>query len=249
MQMERDRSIIEQQRHDNLQNAQRMREQMKSWSIQEARNEQKWMDNGRDLALADRERRVRIREIVNAKAQRVAEQTALQKQEELELERNLHLVRDRILRDKRRGAAALRAATSDDVIETSRRYAQDKRRELAMSTRNATQTWREERTQSEKSHLARARANKAAAEASRKRAKELREKLEARRRTEATAARERRRRDVAEREKATMHASGGKLDAHDAVYRERYVPKAEAERMAKSPYLSSVASAEWRVEA
>lgn len=241
IQMVKDREQIDIVREENLEKAHRVRADKVVQKEIERAQKAEWMQRGKSLAIKDQLQRQKIKQVVGENSQRVAELTALAKQEEIDFERNLRIVRDSLLHVKRAETAAVRAATSDGVIDVSRRYAYAKRKELAVSTRVAQQTWREERSQSERSHLAKARANKAAAEASRKKAKELREKLEAERRAEAAAARERQRRDKAEKEKAIMFNSGGIRDVHDHLYRDRYVPEKEAHAMMSSRYLKSVA--------
>lgn len=240
--MARDKAKCEQARREKLQNGLRVKAEAQAFKEQAHGDRAEWVAKGRELALRDRQQKARVREVLGLKSQRVAELTAVAKQEELDYERNLRYVRDRLHAAKCAGAGAVRAATADEVIDGAKRFAFEQRKQAATSTRTAQQTWREERRAEERNHLAKARANKAAAEASRKRAKELRERLEISRRAEATTAREKQRRDKMEKERAIVYAAGGIRDTHDALYRERYVSEDEATAMTTSLYGRSTAS-------
>lgn len=73
-------------------------------------------------------------------------------------------------------------------------------------------------------HLKTARANRADAEASRAKAKELREKIMQQKQKEANAARELMKRNKLVREQALLDSGAGVKAVHDNLYRAKYVP-------------------------
>lgn len=239
VQMEKNIDQVEQIREQNIQKALRVRAESLARKQLELQQRQQYFARGRELAIAVRQQKERVRRVTGEKCARVAEITAAAKEEEAEFETSLRVVREQLQALKRSRAAGVRAATTDTVLDGAK-YIYERRREVANSTRSAQQTLREERRVEERSHLAKARANKAAAEASRKKAKELRAGLEAARRADATATRERHRRVKAEKEKAIVFASGGLRDRHDAVYRDRFVTETEADAMVASGFAETV---------
>ena len=92
-----------------------------------------------------------------------------------------------------------------------------------------------------KAHLAKARANKADAVASRQKAKELRDEIVTSRQVVANAARKQQQSNKEAKEKTIMFAAGGIKDTHDTIYKKKFVPKSAAEALQQSKYASSVA--------
>ena len=140
LQMARNVDKVEHARQQNLQKGLRVKAETQARRQLLQREKEEWIEKGRELAQKDRQQKARIKEVVGLKSHRVAERTAVFKQEELDFERQLRLVRDRLVLEKRAGAAGVRALTSDDVIDTAKKFAYEQRKEVANSTRNAQQT-------------------------------------------------------------------------------------------------------------
>ena len=214
---------------------------MAAQRVQEEEQQKEWIARGRALSLRDKMQRNKIRDVVGEKSKRIAEMTALVKQEEVDYARNLRDVRLRQRQQNRAQAQRVREETADAIIDGSKGYAFEQRSCLALSTRTAERVWREERDENTKSHLAKAKANKAAAEASRARAKQLRAQIEETRRREASRAREHQKAQKAQKDRQVVYSAGGIKDTHDTVYKRRYVPAGAAESMLSSRFCETVA--------
>lgn len=119
-------------------------------------------------------------QVHGAYSQRVAARAAEIKAEDIEYEHQLKDVRDQIMRENAEEVRRVREQTDTSVTDGSKQFALEQKRILASVTKAAEQAWKMEKKMHTESHLKLARANKAAAEASRKKAKELRAQVRAR---------------------------------------------------------------------
>ena len=240
-QMDRDISLKDQVKEHNRQRGIRVRDQVAAQKAQEEKQKQEWIAHGRNLAMKDQLQRQKIKQVVGENSKRVAEMTAIAKQEELDYERNLREVRDKLKEDNIREVRKVRQETADEVIDAAKEFAFEQRKALAFSTKAAEAAWRDERHAHTKAHLAKARANKADAIASREKAKELREEIKTSRQVVANAARKQQQSNKEAKEKTIMFAAGGVKDTHDTIYKKKFVPKAAAEALTNSKYATTVA--------
>ena len=220
---------------ENLNKGLSVKAEVQAQKEREQSEKKEWVSRGRELALNALQQKLRVREEAWQKSMRAAELNALAKQQELD---SLRQARENLLSAKRAEGAGVRAAAAENVVESARRLSYSQRLETAHSVRTTQQNLSQERQLGERSHLEKARANKAAAAESRRKAKEVRAQLELARRAEAARAREQQRRDKAERDDLDFHAHKG---LHDTVYKERYVLAREAKTMDGSAYARSVA--------
>jgi len=171
----------------------------------------------------------------------VAEMTAKAKQEELDYERELAGVRAKLLMDNKAEVEKVRAETADEVIDAAKEFAFEQRKSLAFTTKAAEAAWKDERNMHTKSHLEKAKANKADAIASRQKAKQLRDEIATTRREVANAARKQQQSNKEQKDKIIMFSTGGIKDTHDQIYRKKYVPQDAAAKLQGSKYAGSVA--------
>ena len=225
----------------NLQKGLRVKAEVMAQKAQEEKQKQEWIAHGKNLAMKDQLQRQKIKQVVGENSKRVAEMTAIAKQEELDYERNLREVRDKLKEDNIREVRKVRQETADEVIDAAKEFAFEQRKALAFSTKAAEAAWRDERHAHTKAHLAKARANKADAMASREKAKELREEIKTSRQVVANAARKQQQSNKEAKEKTIMFAAGGVKDTHDTIYKKKFVPKAAAEALTNSKYATTVA--------
>ena len=240
-QLRRDKQLHEMCREQNLQKGQQVKAEVLAQKAQEEKQKQEWMAHGRALAARDQMQKKKIRDVVGENSKRVAEMTAKAKQEELDYERELAGVRQKQLADNKAEVEKVRAETADEVIDAAKEFAFEQRKSLAFSTKAAEAAWKDERTAHTKAHLAKARQNKADAEASRAKAKQLREEIVTSRQQVAGAARKQQQSNMEQKQKITMFAAGGVKDTHDTVYKKKYVPAEAAKQMQTSKYAGSVA--------
>jgi len=240
-QLRRDTQLQEMTREQNLQKGLLVKAEVAAQKAQEDKQKQEWIAHGRSLAQRDMIQKKKIRDVVGENSKRVAEMTAKAKQEELDYERELAGVRQKLLQDNKAEVEKVRAETADEVIDAAKEFAFEQRKSLAFSTKAAEAAWKDERAQHVKAHLAKARANKADAEASRAKAKELREEIKSSRQQLATAARKQQQSNLEQKQKIDMFSSGGIKDTHDTVYRKKFVPAEAAKQMTSSKYAGSVA--------
>ena len=228
-------------KEENLQKGLRVKAEVMAQKAQEEKQKQEWIAHGKNLAMKDQLQRQKIKQVVGENSKRVAEMTAIAKQEELDYERNLREVRDKLKEDNIREVRKVRTETADEVIDAAKEFAFEQRKALAFSTKAAEAAWRDERQAHTKAHLAKARANKADAVASREKAKELREEIKTSRQVVANAARKQQQSNKEAKEKTIMFAAGGVKDTHDTIYKKKFVPKAAAEALQSSKYATTVA--------
>ena len=240
-QMARDKQQYELTREQNLQKGLRVKAEVMAQKAQEDKQKQEWIAHGKNLAMKDQLQRQKIKQVCGENSKRVAEMTAIAKQEELDYERNLREVRDKLKADNIAEVAKVRAETADEVIDAAKEFAFEQRKSLAFATKAAEQAWKDERNAHTKAHLAKARANKADAIASRQKAKELREEIITSRQVVANAARKQQQSNKEAKDKTIMFAAGGIKETHDTIYKKKFVPKAAAEALQSSKYATSVA--------
>ena len=240
-QMRRDKQVTEMVREENLAKGAQVKAEVLAQKAQEEKQKQEWIAHGRSLALRDQMQKKKIRDVVGENSKRVAEMTAKAKQEELDYERELAGVRQKLLQDNKAEVEKVRAETSDEVIDASKEFAFEQRKSLAFSTKAAEAAWKDERVAHTKAHIAKAKANKADAEASRAKAKQLREEIAATRREVANAARKQQQSNMEQKQKIIMFAAGGVKDTHDQIYKKKFVPADAASKLTQSKYATSVA--------
>jgi hypothetical protein len=240
-QLRRDKTMGEMTREQKLSKGLQVKAEVAAQNAQADKQKQEWVAHGRSLAMRDQMQKKKIRDVVGENSKRVAEMTAKAKQEELDYERELAGVRQKLLSDNKAEVEKVRAETADEVIDAAKEFAFEQRKSLAFSTKAAEAAWKDERNAHTKAHLAKARANKADAEASRAKAKQLREEISNTRREVASAARKQQISNKEQKDKIIMFAAGGVKDTHDQIYKKKYVPTEAAERMQRSKYAGTVA--------
>lgn len=239
-QLRRDKQLQEMTREENLQKGQLVKAEVLAQKAQEDKQKAEWIAHGRSLAMKDQLQKKKIRDVVGENSKRVAEMTAKAKQEELDYERELAGVRQKLLQDNKAEVEKVRAETADEVIDAAKEFAFEQRKSLAFSTKAAEAAWKDERAQHTKAHLAKAKANKAEAEASRAKAKALREEIVTSRQQIAGAARKQQQSNMEQKQKIIMFAAGGVKDTHDTVYKKKFVPADAAKQLQASKYATSV---------
>ena len=205
-----------------------VREEAGSSRIEAEKARQQWMQHGRALVLAQKEEQARMRDAVSP---RVSELHSRSAREKLEHAASLHRVREGLRESKNAEAERVRAETASTVAINSRIVFYQQRRALVASKSTDALTWKQERHREEQNHLARARANRAAIEESRRKFKEQRAKVEAERRAASLAAKTEHQKLKAETVRAV---SQFKDSAHDYVYRQRYASQEVADEVFNS---------------
>merc|ERR1719198_1839155 len=240
-QMQRDKQQYEATREENLEKGLRVKAEVQAQKAQEEKQKQEWIAHGKNLAMKDQLQRQKIKQVVGENSKRVAEMTAIAKQEELDYERNLREVRDKLKADNIAEVQKVRSETADEVIDAAKEFAFEQRKSLAFATKAAESAWKDERNAHTKAHLAKARANKADAVASREKAKELRDEIVTSRQVIANAARKQQQSNKEAKERVIMFAAGGIKDTHDTIYKKKFVPAHAAKNLQESKYAGSVA--------
>jgi len=240
-QLRRDKEKGEMTREQNLAKGQQVKADVMAQKAQEDKQKQEWIAHGRSLAMRDQMQKKKIRDVVGENSKRVAEMTAKAKQEELDYERELAGVRAKLLMDNKAEVEKVRAETADEVIDAAKEFAFEQRKSLAFTTKAAEAAWKDERNMHTKSHLEKAKANKADAIASRQKAKQLRDEIATTRREVANAARKQQQSNKEQKDKIIMFSTGGIKDTHDQIYRKKYVPQDAAAKLQGSKYAGSVA--------
>ena len=240
-QMARDKMQCEMQKEHNLQKGMRVKAEVLAQKAQEDKQKQEWIAHGKNLAMKDQLQRQKIKQVCGENSKRVAEMTAIAKQEELDYERNLREVRDKLKADNIAEVQKVRSETADEVIDAAKEFAFEQRKTLAFATKAAEAAWKDERNAHTKAHLAKARANRADAVASRQKAKELRDEIVTSRQVVANAARKQQQSNKEAKEKTVMFSAGGIKETHDTIYKKKFVPKSAADALQGSKYATSVA--------
>jgi hypothetical protein len=240
-QMRRDKELAETKRQQNLRLGAQVKAEVMAQKAQEEKQKAEWIAHGRSLAMRDQIQKKKIRDVVGEGSKRVAEMTAKAKQEELDYERELAGVRQKLLADNKAEVEKVRAETADEVIDAAKEFAFEQRKSQAFATKAAEAAWKDERAAHTKAHLAKAKQNKADAAASRAKSKALREEIANTRREVASAARKQQQSNKEQKDKVIMFAAGGVKDTHDQVYKKKFVPSEMAQKMQSSKYAGSVA--------
>lgn len=234
------KSAMESIEQQNMEKAMQVRAEIEARRAKQQAERAAWLEHGRRLAYQDKLQRTRNKEVVGANTKRVAELSAMARQEALDLERHLLSIRNDINKHNREKTQRIKATANQEIVDTSKNWSNANRRKQAQNVESELKDWKTERESHMMAHIAKAKANKAAAETSRKKAKELRAQLEAKRRAEASISRDRQRRNAAEKEKMVSSSIGGVRDSHDTLYRRRYVPADRAEALQNSPYANKI---------
>mmetsp|Transcript_65852 Transcript_65852/g.130539 ORF Transcript_65852/g.130539 Transcript_65852/m.130539 type:complete len:307 (-) Transcript_65852:164-1084(-) len=135
------------------------------------------MEKGRAAADRDEEQRRKIRDAKGDAFKQVAEQTARAKQKEIDSEFELARARAKIHAEKQAKVSEVRRQTGEAVLDASKEFVYMQRKALAASQNAAAAAAKDERKANEETHLEKAKANKAAAHASRAAAREKREAI------------------------------------------------------------------------
>jgi len=240
-QMARDKQQYELLRRSNWQKGSQVREDVEAQKNETLRLRSEWMEHGRRLAERDQEQRRKIREVTGEGSKRLTDLVAQCKLEEAEYEAELAHRRGQILEENQAEVQKVRAETADSVIDASKQFALEQRRNLAKTTKSALSSWRGERAQNTAFHLKTARTNRADAKAARDNAKRLRESLVAKRQQEAQAQRQAQKQARQEKEKLREQVGGGLKTNHDEMYHAKFVPANSADLYANSKYGNLVA--------
>ena len=235
-QMQRDKQKYDALREANLLKGLQVREDVSSQKGEAARLRQEWAEYGRRLAQQDGEQRRRIREVCGEGSKRVQDRVAQCKFEEEEYQKEMERRRAEILREKKEEVQRVREETNEAVIKESKQFAIDRRKNQALGTKDTVASWKSERSSNTATHLKSARANRADAEASRQKAKKLREELVLRRQQEAREAREASKKNQQRKDQLTIQQGLGMKTVHDGIYKAKYVPQSSAEYLESSKY-------------
>jgi hypothetical protein len=222
------KAVSEHTREQNLEKAHKVKAETQDFKNIGQRQKEEWRQRGRELVAQEQESAMKVEE---RETQRVAKLAYVQKRQELKQKVTTQLVRAELQKRAAAVASAVRASTSDAVLDDAKQTCLSARKELVESTRAAQQSGREERRQEAAAHVAKARANRAAIEAAKKKAKELKEQVAEQRRAEGIAAKEQVRREKEERAREVLNGEGGIRQKHDSVYRQRYATGREVEEM------------------
>mmetsp|Transcript_14210 Transcript_14210/g.36853 ORF Transcript_14210/g.36853 Transcript_14210/m.36853 type:complete len:334 (+) Transcript_14210:2-1003(+) len=240
-QMARDKQQYELLRRSNWQKGTQVREDVGAQKSEAVRLRAEWIEHGRRLAEKDAEQRKKVRDVTGEGSKRLTDMVAQCKLEEAEYEAELAHRRGQILSENQAEVQRVRNETADSVIDAAKQFALEQRRDLARSTKHETAAWRSERSANTAYHLKTARTNRAAAQASRSQAKQLREKLIAQRQRDAAAQRAARTSARETKERLKEQLGGGIKSNHDDMYHAKYVPAGSAELYSQSRYGNLVA--------
>jgi len=234
-QIQRDRQQCDSLRESNLMKGLSVRDDVISQKEEAQRLKSEWVDYGRKLAEKDAEQRRKIRDVCGEGSKRVQDMVAQAKFEEEEYERELSERRAFMLQSNREEVQRVREETADSVIDASKQFALDRRRQVAQGTKKATAAWDSQRKKNTADHLKTARQNRAEAEATRAHAKKLREAIVLQRQKEANSKREAMKKNKLLKDQQALETGAGIKAVHDNIYRSKYVPQESAELLVQSP--------------
>ena len=240
-QMARDKQQYELLRRSNWQKGTQVREDVDAQRGEAVRLRAEWMEHGRRLAEKDQEQRRKIRDVTGEGSKRLTDLVAQCKLEEAEYEAELAHRRGQILLENQAEVQKVRDETADAVIDASKQFALERRRNLAKATKTDKQSWWQERSQNTLFHLGTAKKHRDDARQTRERAKKLRESLVEQRKAQAA---EQRAAQKAQREAKAQHRvqlGGGLKRNHDEMYHAKFVPSGSADLYAQSKYGDLVA--------
>ena len=181
------RSATEMVSQQNLAKAMQVKEGMEARRLKQQEERAQWIEHGRRLAFQEKIQRSRSKEAVDANSRRSAELTAMARHDAIDLERHLLHRREEMHHHHRVNTQRVRAGTAPDLIEQSKSWSSSQRRQQARGVASSRDAWKTTRDQEIMSHITKAKANKAAAEASRKKAKDIRAQMELTRRLSVPA--------------------------------------------------------------
>ena len=231
-QLGRDRQQCELKRRSNLQKGAAVRAEAEAQRKEASRLRAEWAEHGRKLAEAHAHARARARESGGSAAAAAAALVAQCKLEEAEYAEELAYRRRELRAAKAEEAARVRAATADEVVQSSRRFALGRRRDTAEGTRQCVGLWKAERKANGLEHLKAASTRRADAAATRAHVKQLREKIVAERQAAAAAQRHAARQARAAAEARRNEAGSSLKIAHDEQYHAKFVPANAAKLVA-----------------
>ena len=226
MQQAIDRSRCEGVRQQNHDKGDAVREEFGSMRSHAERAKQEWIEHGRALVLAEKEEQARMREAVSPRLSALHSKSAREKQQHM-----VSLAKAREAVKDSNYAEAQRVRSEATIAEISQMNAYQRRKALATSKSTEALAWKEERRREQQNHLAKARANRAAIEESRRKIKEQRIMLEEQRRAASAEARAQHQQLIA----ASMRSVSQSVEAsHDAIFRTRYASEQEANEVFNS---------------
>ena len=240
-QMLRDKQQYEALRRQNWQKGMQVREDLTECRGEKERLKAEWIEHGRRLRVNNTEQRKRIAESVGEGSKRITELVAQCKLEEEAFEAALAERRREVLEANRQEVQKVRAETDRGVIDAAKLYAHAQRKEAATGTKKTIELWKRERGANTAYHLKAARQNRADAQATRAKAKQLREELVQKRKKEAVLQRSKLKSSREENERLREKLVGGTKTNHDEMYHAKFVPAGSADVFSKSTYGNLVA--------
>jgi len=239
-QIARDRQVVEMHKQRNLTQGKALKAELAALKQARAMSKAEWEQRGRLLAKKDMEQRERIKAVRGEGSKALSELTAKVKAEEAALAESILNKRKEILAANRREAAEIKKQTDEHVTEASKKVFFEQRKSLALTTRRASEAWISEKNQKMGDHMAKAKANKEEAAATRARAKAIREEIVHNRHKEAAKMR-REQTEIKEIiEKTAAMSANGVKGIHDKLYRGKYVSAEDAARVQQSPLASTI---------
>lgn len=240
-QIARDRLVLEAHKERNLAQGKAIKEEVALLKQAKAMSKAQWEHRGRQLAKKDQEQREKIKMVRGEGSKVLVELTAKVKAEEAALAESIVTKKREILEQNRKEVAEVKKQTDDHVTDASKKVFYEQRKSQAENTRLAEEAWVSERNQKTGDFIAKAKANKEEAAATRARAKAIREEIVVNRQKEAAKMRKEQTeiKEIIEKT-ATMSANGVK-GTHDKLYRQKFVSAEVAARMSQSPYATAIA--------
>jgi len=197
--------------------------------------------HGRQLAKVDMEQRERIKQVRGEGSVTLNALTAKVKAEELELAEKIEEKKKEIAIANRAEVLEIKKMTADHVTDASKKAFYEQRKSIAENTRQAEAAWMSEREQKKAEFIAKAKATKAELAVAKERAKASKEQTIIARQQIAAKARKEQEEIKETLEKIAVMSASGVKGTHDRLYRQKFVPATEAEKLTSSPYASTVA--------
>jgi len=237
----RDKAVIEEHRQRNLAQGKAIKAEIAALKQAKAMSKAQWEFRGRQLAKKDLEQREKIKAVRGEGSVVLKELTAKVKAEEAALAESIVNKKREILEANRREVAEIKKETDDHVTDASKKVFYEQRKSLAENTRLAEEAWVSERNQKTGDFIAKAKANKEEAAATRARAKQIREEIILKRQAEASKMRKEQGEIKEILEKTAIMSATGVKGTHDKLYKNKFVSAEAAQKMLQSPYASAVA--------
>uniref|UniRef100_A0A7S4KG69 Uncharacterized protein n=1 Tax=Prymnesium polylepis TaxID=72548 RepID=A0A7S4KG69_9EUKA len=240
-QIARDRQVLNEHKEKNLAQGKAIKAEVAALKQAKAMAKAQWEMRGKALAKKDHDQKEKIKMVRGEGSKSLNELTAKVKAEEAALAESIVNKKREILEANQREVAEIKKQTDDHVTDASKKIFYEQRKSLAENTRLAEEAWVSERNQKTGDFIAKAKANKEEAAATRARAKAIREQIVFDRQKEAAKMRKEQTEIKEILEKTAMMSATGVKGTHDKLYKEKYVSAEQAAKMAQSPYASAVA--------